>query len=425
VDRLALGVSYPEGWYDASIIMVSKKNSDITKFDPWSWLDPFATGVWVMIGVSIVFSGLVYWFLERIDHKSDKRSLHNSPLESIFLAGIVFTSHFEFHPRTHAARLFSLSLAFWALLTGAAYTANLASFLVVQNSPRISISSVYDAVKMNVKICIYESTQADEAFTKEFPLYTNIIRKQEEEDIFSGVALGECTVAVTTVSSWRFWERNADINKNCHMDWIGRIFMFVSAGFATTSDSGTLCTSLIRDVLSFHFGKMKEEGILELLWEDHLKRTATIDCQYDTSSAGGEDSTSQLDLSNMGGIFIFHFALSILALIIALIRKVYDEKKKRDVTLDASSKIDGKVSNELAEREEREHSNEWSEDDSVEEAKEAQNYAAMKQDLHRLTSQQKKQKNTIEEMNKNISSVVQMLNERKQNRSSDALFFDE
>eukprot|EP00550_Attheya_septentrionalis_P005091 CAMPEP_0198283400 /NCGR_PEP_ID=MMETSP1449-20131203/2997_1 /TAXON_ID=420275 /ORGANISM="Attheya septentrionalis, Strain CCMP2084" /LENGTH=577 /DNA_ID=CAMNT_0043979985 /DNA_START=22 /DNA_END=1755 /DNA_ORIENTATION=- len=425
VDRLALGVSYPEGWYDASIIMVSKKNSDSSKFDPWSWLDPFASGVWIMIGVTIIFSGLVYWFLERIDHKSDKRSLHNSPLESIFLAGILFTSHFLFHPRTHAARLFSLSLAFWALLTGAAYTANLASFLVVQNSPKISISSVDAAVKMNVRICIFESTQADEAFTKAYPLYTNIIRKQEEEEIFLGVASGECTVAVTTVSSWRFWERNVDINDNCHMDWIGRIFMFVSAGFATTSDSGTLCTSLIRDVLNFHFGKMKEEGVLELLWEDHLKRTATIDCQYDTLPAGGEDSSSQLDLSNMGGIFIFHFALSILAIIVALIRKVYDEKKKRDVTLDDPPKMDAKFSNEVVEREEREHSDEWSEDGSVEEAEDAQNYAAMKQDLFRLTSQQKNQAETVEDMNNNISTVVQMLNERKQNRSSDALFFDE
>ena len=66
--RRSLGINFPESWYDASIIMVSKvDNEDEAKFSAFSWLTPFDRDVWLMILTTIIFSGMVYFFLTKID----------------------------------------------------------------------------------------------------------------------------------------------------------------------------------------------------------------------------------------------------------------------------------------------------------------------------------------------------------------------
>lgn len=329
VERMALGVAFPESWYDASIIMVGKKDrSESTAFDPWAWLTPFDRGVWILILVSIVASGLVYWCLELIDPNSDKRRLENDPIDTTFLVAIAFTSHFEFHPRTHAARLFTFSVAFWALLVGAAYTANLASFLVVRNQPTLEFTSVAEAVRLNLPLCTYASTQADVAVSQAFP-QANIVRKELIEQVYEGVSSGECAVAITTVSSWNYFERVSTTNGNCDLEWIGRTFQFVPAGFATVADSGTYCTSLLRDVINYHFLRMKTEGFLEEAWNEHLTKTTDWNCNAQGTNTNEADGDSgQLTLQNMGGVFIFHAMLTGGALLLALVTKYRDHQKK-------------------------------------------------------------------------------------------------
>jgi hypothetical protein len=410
IDRLGMGISYTEGWYDASIIMVAPKNTNESKFDAWSWLDPFATGVWIMICVLIVFSGLVYWLLESINHKSDKRSLENSPIENIFLAGIVFTSHFEFRPRTHAARLFTLSLAFWALITGAAYTANLASFLVAANLPHQEIKSVNDAVQRQLNICVFESTQADEALTNEYP-NAKIIRKKLEDEVYLGIVSGECGIAVVTMSSWEYFERDAEVNGGCHLNWVGRTFRFVSAGFATVSDSGALCTSLIRDVLNLHLMRMKEEDVLDEAWDNHLKRTETIDCVSRKKNDVIDTHSGQLDLSNMGGIFLFHIVLSVAALLAALIGKGYRWKKKRDAKLKAALPLGGMIEVSQLSRDGTGNNDEWSEKESFTKGKNAEPLAQMVKEIDQLAKDHGNQAAVIEEMNAKIATIMNLLSE--------------
>lgn len=167
--------------------------------------------------------------------KSDRGISKNRPMETIFLAAITFTTQFDFSPRTHPAWLFAFSLSFWAMLVTAAYTANLSSFLVVKNTPTLQINSVTDAVRSGLPICVFKGTQADEALESAYS-NANLIRKDSDDKIFEGVLQGDCTVAVTTVSSWGFWERDASINENCNLEWIRRTFRNVLVGFATKAD---------------------------------------------------------------------------------------------------------------------------------------------------------------------------------------------
>eukprot|EP00978_Attheya_sp_CCMP212_P001917 scaffold3990_cov54-Attheya_sp.AAC.5 len=402
-NRLQRGITFPTGWYDASIIMVGKKSLNDTSFDPWSWLDPFSISVWIMIGVTIIFSGIVYWLLENIDKKSDKRGLDESLIENIFLSGILFTTHFEFHPRTDAARIFTLSLSFWALLAAAAYTANLASFLVAKNAPSIQINSVDDAVKRNLMLCVYGGTQTDEAFTSSYPRYTNVIRKELESDVFLGVLNDECVVAVTTDYAWQYYERQGDINSGCKMEQIGRTFMFVSAGFATILDAGTSCTSLIRDVFNVHIMRMQDDGELKTLVHDFLQRTETNNCHLQkTTSIVLEENSNQLDLSSMGGVFILHFGLSIIAIIVALVIKWRERKQ-----MIGYPKTKVKVPTNIVE-----HPVvvDGEEEGKVEEGDQSESLSVLKNYIKELTLIDDDQNETIAEMNKQVLSIMRMLN---------------
>ena len=380
LDRVSKGIVYPESWYDASYILVGKKDSDETDeeevFNPWSWLAPFDSAVWGLTLLTIVASGLIYMFLDAIDPYSDKREIRSHPVQSIYLSALGFAGHMDFEPQTHPARLFTISLAMWALLMGAAYTANLASFLVVKNADTtVQVESLKDAVKTTRPICIWDGTQSELLVRKNYP-NAELIEKKEEVDTLRGVLNGECEVAVASLTSLRVWERDASINSDCELAWVGRKVKDVPAGFAMKQDSGTQCTSLIRDVFHVHMLRMKEDGFIEQAWDEYLTRTATANCdaftsdtsssttttsssnginrrllrsssdateaerllrtggRFSAASATGAGQTSldaqELNIKNMGGIFLMHGGLSLVAIIFALVHRWIGLTARRD-----------------------------------------------------------------------------------------------
>ena len=264
--------------------------------------------------------------------RSDKGRLANNPLENIYLTAISLTGQFEFAPRTAASQLFAVSVAFMALIVASAYTANLASNLVVQNQPASPIQTLDDAVRMQVPICVWATTGTDSTITQAFP-NGRIVRKPTSKEVFQGVISGECRVAATELTSWDYWKGNLEVNGECQLDWIGRIFRNVRASFALKSDSGTLCTSLIRDVLNLHLGEMKDDGFIDEAYDAYLARQAQIDCANLGDTSGSTSQSNQLGLKNMGGIFVFHFAISAVAIVLAFVgvhRRKRRKAKERD-----------------------------------------------------------------------------------------------
>ena len=102
------------------------------RFDAITWLAPFDVSVWHLIIGTVFFSALVCQLSEVLNPNSDhkKECLNSIEVTWMFTAG--FAGQFKFDPQTGPARLFTFSIAFWALLMGAACTANLASFLVAR-----------------------------------------------------------------------------------------------------------------------------------------------------------------------------------------------------------------------------------------------------------------------------------------------------
>jgi hypothetical protein len=330
IERMNRGVVFPEGWRDGSIIMVGIESANDSKLHVWSFLQPFDKGLWIMIAVTILVSGLVYYVLEHFNQQSDLQYL-TRPTESIYLAALSFTQQSNFQPRTDYARLFAWSLMFWALLVTSAYTANLASFLVVENTPSVNINSIGDAVRLNYPLCVWSTTAEDTIVSGAYP-QAKIVRKTEYVDIYNGIRQADCRFAITAVSDWESYEQRSQVNGDCRLNWIGRVFKFVQTGFATKSDSGTLCTSLIRDVLDLHLKEMKEDGFLAREWSEFLNKEADTNCDVQEADRSSEDDDSiRLSLQDMAGLFILHFALTAIAVCMFIYATFFDKKKCRFV----------------------------------------------------------------------------------------------
>jgi hypothetical protein len=328
ITRMERGVTFPSGWYDGRVIMVGVQPEGSAGLDLWSFLQPFSAGVWVMIGVTVVISGIVYWFLDWFDTDSDSLELDKRPGQSIFLSFLAFTGQFEFRPVSSSAQIFTASLSFWALIMMSAYTANLASFLVVQNTPSIKINTVGDAVLNNYVICVVRSATPDNALTVAWP-EARVLRTQTELEMYERVRNGTCQVMLTTMSSWNEYEGDATVNGDCRLGWIGRVFLEGEGGFAVKSDSGTLCSSLVRDVFNLHMEEMKDDGFLQSTWDDFLKRHETVDCMGNVGTEE-DNNSNQLSLNAMGGTFVLHYIMTAFATLLAFAWKC--RKKYRPST---------------------------------------------------------------------------------------------
>ena len=138
--RRKLGIGFPEGWYDASTILIQSGaglDDARPQFVAASFLKPFSNRVWALILAVILVSGVAYWLLDVII-SGKKRTITGA---DFFFQSMAFTQHHvEWNPSTHAQRIFSFSLSFWALIMASAcecllflFSAPRADFLSIIN----------------------------------------------------------------------------------------------------------------------------------------------------------------------------------------------------------------------------------------------------------------------------------------------------
>lgn len=114
-----------------------------------------------------------------------------------------------------------------------------------------------------------------------------------------------------------FAARN-QVNRDCAIASEKRIVEVLHAGMATAIAGS--CTSLVSHVLDYHLAAMSDDGFLEAAWNDHINRQASVECVERSFSGGGgfdEDDTFSLTIADVGGIFIVHVVLSMLAILMA------------------------------------------------------------------------------------------------------------
>ena len=323
-ERMAKGVSFPTGWYDGSIILATSITPESDDFDLWGYFTPFAGPVWFAILGLIFFTGLAYFLLERLNHASDEAQLEEKPLVAIFVAALAFTGHYEFKPRTHAARMLGFSWTFWALIMASAYTANLASFLVSRNDIQFSVSTLDDALVTGTPVCIQKGAVMDDIITKDYPELT-VVRKETEQEMFEALTkpwyggAGGCGVLITNLGTYQVYQGQTATNADCTLTSEKRVILTLPSGFATAVDSGTLCTSLVSHVMDLYMTEMIADGFIEQAWQDHLDKISQIDCVEPVPNSGDDDIYS-LGLKEMGGIFVTHLLLTTVAVVVAIVQ---------------------------------------------------------------------------------------------------------
>ena len=136
-----------------------------------------------------------------------------------------------------------------------------------------------EAAFSRLPICLWDSSYAEAYIRSAFP--SAVLRpKHSIGDAYNGLSNGECAFVVDAVQSFLAKRNTKQFDPNCDIEWIGngRIIQPFSGGFVVNLDAGDKCTSLIRDVLTFHMGELINEGSLDQYWEENNRQNQDNDC---------------------------------------------------------------------------------------------------------------------------------------------------
>jgi len=336
LDRLGTGIAFPEGWYDGSLIMVQKKpDPNDFGYDFWAFISPFTSDVWWMLIGTTVASGLVFAFLDFLNSKATKDEMELSLTESLYATSIVFSGHLIHLPNHIGGKIMTFSLAFVSLLIISAYTANLASFLVLRNTPTLVVYDISDAIKYGMSFCVLESSTSEKTLREDYGQYPiNIIPLPSIAETYHGVLNGDCDMVLTTVGTFQQYEVNPEFNPGCDsLEWVGRVVKPFVAGFSMR-DSVVRCSSLLRDALSLHMIDLKLERRDDRIWDDINglceDKADTVERIDAAPSVEEVEESQKLGLDTMGGILAFHLILSTCAVAVALVTIKTNAGKKEE-----------------------------------------------------------------------------------------------
>jgi Ligand-gated ion channel len=334
--------------------MVTRQQRIEEPFDPKSFMVPFEYSVWLAILAAIFVTGMAYFFLERLNNGlDDHQGLEDKPLLAIFIAALTFTGHFQFRPNSIASRMLSISWGFWAVIVTSAYTANLASFLVSQSKTVTRISTLEDAIVTSTPLCVQRGAVVDTILSDKYP-ELKLVRKDTEEAMFQGLSLdwygggGGCGALLTNLGTFDIYSSRSSANSDCSLSSDKRVVLNLPAGFATAVDSAIQCTSLINYVLDLHLQEMHQDGFIGAVWDQHVASLADIQCHDPISGLGLSSTTNteskgggsnSLSMKEMGGIFLLHSILCLVALCFALyqyfhVKNTKPEQKLRPINLE-------------------------------------------------------------------------------------------
>lgn len=330
-ERVAANMLFPEKWYDGSLIMVRKATVEDGSFDWDAFLRPFTPGVWWLIVGTTFFSGVVYYLIERFGSAGPRHSL--SPARAIYENFLNLTGHYHLDPKDVGNWIHSFSFCFLALVLLATYTANLASFMVIRNTPVITINEIQDVIKNDLRLCLMDGSAA-ETFIREQFQSLQIVEKTKIVDSYLGLDADDCDVLLTTIDTWQSKKNDIVYNEDCTKEWVGRVVQQNDAGFILR-DSEKLCSSLLRDVFTLHLMEMKRDKTFQKIWDTERAKSVTNNCAAAGASSsedsGDNDEMMQLGVKNLGGIFIFHAVLLAVGVAMTVTNKLAPWQNKQGI----------------------------------------------------------------------------------------------
>ena len=305
-----------------------------------SFAAPFTPQLWAFFCLTTVLTAIAYLFLERRKNQTDIRPgapLYEKVGNIVYLGFVQATGGGGYDPSTGSGKLVLLSYSFLILLVVSAYTANLATFLVTPDVPSgvdrsgmtVSYASLETAVDAGAKVCVYDGTPAHEWLLENHP-DADVVPTASVPH--SGLAAGECDVAVATELNYQFALVDEELNKGCQLGPLEPYVRMYRGGWMANLDYHMKCTSLVSDTLGYHLLQLDHDGSLGTLVDAMNGAATTATCSEEE-----EVSAAQLDFIDMSGCFFIHGVICALtalyfggARLHAHLYPPHPEKKKTD-----------------------------------------------------------------------------------------------
>jgi len=201
-------------------------------------------------------------------------------------------------------------------------------------------------VRAQTPICIEKGTMQDSYLKHVYPR-ANMVRKELEGDVLHGLwETDGCEMAAVPTQSFFRYKKLSSLNNDCSLRWLGRTIHSVNAGFATSIDTGTFCTSLISYVFDIHMLELKADGVLDQVWEEYHRWSTDQTCREDESPKSyGNDGSEEKSLSiqDLLGIFLFHLFLCTVSILMALCQHYLKKHPFCSFEENTSNRKDGNV----------------------------------------------------------------------------------
>lgn len=319
--RMELGIDFPEGIVDSSMIMVQKKTSkkiqkESTPILWFNWTNAFSTDVWIGIFLTIIISAFFYLIFE-FQAQTTKLA------DSVFGMLLIAVTHFQFQPKSSEGKIIGIGVAFWSLILITTYTANLTSFFI--NEQISPIRTLDDVVARGLVVCTHLGSTTHEYMNTNYP-NANLVLKPGSRPNISELIDG-CDLALTYNNLWEVAETQKEFNENCSLEKVGDVVSYSRAGFGTKVDDGTLCTSFIRNVLNLHLVEMRQDNTLSRITQRVLKQSQGEGCITDKGAEDNENA-GQLTSRELAGTFLIPVITTGAAILVYFVTFCYRKAMK-------------------------------------------------------------------------------------------------
>ncbi|XP_076374002.1 glutamate receptor ionotropic, kainate 1-like isoform X3 [Tachypleus tridentatus] len=301
----------------------------------FSFLSPLSFEVWIYMATAYLGVSILLFILARLtpyewvpSHPCDQDSgvLENqfTLLNSFwFTIGSLMQQGTEIAPKTTSTRIIATMWWFFTLIMISSYTANLAAFLTIQRM-KSPIESADDlAAQTSIQYgCL--NSGSTKTFFKESNIFS--YKKmwavmQAQPSVFTDS--NQQGVERVLKGNYAYFMESTSIEyiteRNCELEQIGGLLDSKGYGIATPEGSP------YRTPISNAILRLQEDGVLHLLKEKWWSNKKEERCGQEEKKTSS--STSELDLANVGGMFVVLLAGLGFACIISVIEFIWKTKR--------------------------------------------------------------------------------------------------
>ena len=185
----------------------------------------------------------------------------------------------------------------------AAFTANLASFLVAKQEAKRSFGSVREAVAQQKSIVMNHGWPQHEWFEHAYPGYTgSLLTTETVQDIGKKLVNGTYDSALLGQFEIEQLQQDPYVNPKCSLTHVGEPLLTTQGGWMVFQDVETYCTLLVREVLAIWFLRLEMQGALRQMVHESL--VPRENCPVIMKSRDAE--LKPLYIQNVLGILLLH-----------------------------------------------------------------------------------------------------------------------